>query len=169
MQRGRERCCAELSTQALPHPSLDHCSGLLPALSLPPPEPLQSLPLAAARAILPNHKSDHITPHSPAPPPSHYKQERSQTPASVLNAACLAGDWKRAVPLQTMSPTLSPTPSHPIPPPCWLLWLFPTSAPFLCLSSFWKALSPDSSHFQSLSSRKASLIPFSKEAFHSTS
>lgn len=50
---------------------LDHCSPLLPACPLLPPSPHQSTQLAAARATLPNHKSDHITPHSPAlsPPP----------------------------------------------------------------------------------------------------
>ena len=58
---------------------LDHCSGLLLTLHLPSPEPLQSTPLAAARAMLPNRKSDHVTPHSPAPPASHHMQEGSQT------------------------------------------------------------------------------------------
>lgn len=47
---------------------LDHCSPLLLPLPLLPPEPLQSTQPAAARAMLPNRKSDHITPHSPAPP-----------------------------------------------------------------------------------------------------
>lgn len=66
-----------------------------PSFYLAPPIWAACLP-AAARAILPNHKSDHITPHAPASSPSHQKQERSQAPASlVLSAACRAGAWER--------------------------------------------------------------------------
>lgn len=80
--------CEQRTLCKLPHPSLDHCSGLpLLSLLLQSPSNLGCLP-AAARAILPNHKSDHITPHAPASSPSHQKQERSQTPASVLSTAC---------------------------------------------------------------------------------
>lgn len=83
--------CEQRAFCKLPHLSLDHCSGLpLLSLLLQSPSNLGCLP-AAARAILPNHKSDHMTPHAPASSPSHQKQERSQT--SGLSRQCSLQGW----------------------------------------------------------------------------
>lgn len=93
---------------------LDHCSHLLLALPLPSPEPLQSTLLAAARAMLPNRKSDHVTPHSPAPPASHHMQEGSQTLSSALAWPAQWGAGKDGpfVPLQAHAPPCPPGSSH---------------------------------------------------------
>lgn len=94
---------------------LDHCSHLLLALPLLPPKPLQSTLLAAARAALPNRKSDHITPHSPAPPASHQMQEERQTLSLAQAWATQQGSGKDGplAPPQAHHPTpLPPRPSH---------------------------------------------------------
>lgn len=102
--------CEQRTFCKLPHPNLDHCSGLpLLSLLLQSPSNLGCLP-AAARALLPNHKSDHITPHAPASSPSHQKPERSQTPGGPRSSAQPAGLGPGREVFSAVSPHL-PSPS----------------------------------------------------------
>lgn len=100
---------------------LDHCSRLFLPLPLLPPKPLQSTQLAAARAMLPNHhKSDHITPHSPAPPsfPSYVGGKPS--PVLCAGLACPAvgaGKDGSFAPPQAHHPHSPCALTPPIPPP----------------------------------------------------
>lgn len=91
---------------------LDHCSHHLLALSLLSPEPLQSTLLAAARAMLPNRKSAHVTPHSPAPPASHHMQEGSQT---LSSAGTWIAQWEAGKD-GSLAPQQAHHPPFPLPP-----------------------------------------------------
>lgn len=106
--------CEQRTFCKLPHLSLDHCSGLpLLSLLLQSPSILGCLP-AATRAILPNHKSDHITPHAPASSPSHQKQERSQTPS--LSPQCSLQGWGLGENCFLQTHLISPHPPSPLCP-----------------------------------------------------
>lgn len=95
-----------------------------PALPLPPPEPLQSTLPAAARAMLPNCKSDRVTPHSPSFPSQ--AERRSQTLPLARVWPALQGGWEGRV----RCSSASASPPRPCPLECgWPLGYFLSSFP----------------------------------------